>query len=1412
MAPTFSFSRILSLFRGWNSRKETVDKDIEERAAQNSSPPEPIEKEQLPLTPESARTIRKVISSLVRRLSGRKDAANDVAEHDSSQPPLSSPEFRAPSKTIVQTASLLLDLLSSVTDAVPFNPLKSIVGGIQVLFGQYEKFRDNDEEVQNLKHDLERLYERIHHYAGSLPTEVKDLLTKSLTPAIADIERRIEELKQGSGFTRFIQARPDAKAIIDVSKKISELINDIMMQLDLVAVKQGCELAAKVDEIRRHQILESLRLVKVESASDPESCDRRECYAGTRLKVLTKIEKWINSGDSQPVFCLSGRSGSGKTAIAVSVSQQALKKMENSNGLRFAVFFCSSLSEEASNPNSIFPTLAAQFADWEDVYPVFEDELGLLNMLHSKKKQHKNLLTRVLKAFGESQTKLLIIDGLDECKSEVEALTILSSLLDITNEGIPSLKVLITCRSDSQISATLAAHNACRYSLDSVDSSAHARDLRILLSVELRNLDIAQENINQLVNAVDVANCSFLVALMACRKLNPQDSFDKQLADLKISLLVQENTLYQDFIDDAMPANLPKEGRKPLFAALVIVAFGRNSLGMEALARLLGLTGDQLRSFFRCFPPHILNVVAPGEMVLICHQSFQEYLKSGKDHMNGGDMDGIHFYITQRLLDLMNRSLDREVSSSDFKNLPALSVQTWLYACRYWPEHLQMVAETTSGTEWVKPLFASMHEFFHHKLLNWLEVLMQRDDLDFIESALRDLIEWTKEHCSSAPKGHQSLGDIVSDTLKLYKLSKRALNVPASKRNSELMQSRVYRTFLLPLTHSGQRLARLFRHIKTPIEIEEVSCHRRQIISLNTALENADLKTPIIRLSHDANRFAVIQNGRVEIADSATNVCSVFYPNGSSSQTPVDVMFVGGDHILITTKSSARFAEVWLWSISLKKAEKLLAQPECVSESQSLPRLALSSDSTLVAVLTLSRIEVWAVGEWQQCLTSVRYREGTRDQRTPFALSPHHILAGSRLRTLQSRSAGCRETAGIKFEGTGVCAAFSSNGDMLAVAGNTTVSLFGPLISQGTLSESILPSRVISISSAIDSLMFSPGAQYLAAVALSSLLVWDVSKAAQGDEQPLMWVRSRKEYRVVSSVVFSKCARYLHCAHACPGFRDILLDMRDMEVPASAQTHVTAIAMSSDGRVATGSQNGAVTIWNSTMKKVLQTWQREKHRGPVLSLAFSPNGKYIASVSEDVVYIRSADLTFPLKLSGGSFLPPCAFSNDSAFFVCVIKRDNSSFMRVLKTASWKYHDVRCGDSLEDANSMALSDRADLLALSSNSSLAVYKIAKSVSTLSDREHNIGRLEFLSFSSDNQYVQSTAGVFKIVKLAREPKLHFGRICVRDGWIFDSDDRQVCPIPSEDICQWASSSSSLVFCTKTLGNVVVVSLSRP
>ncbi|KIK61011.1 hypothetical protein GYMLUDRAFT_586358 [Collybiopsis luxurians FD-317 M1] len=161
MTPSSSVTKTLLSFQGWSTRKGTVDKETEECNTQNPHPLERDESQQPSLDPEGARNIREVLSSLLRRLSSRKDGVNKVAEENPGQLLSSSPEFRATSKTIVQSASLLLELLASVSNTVPFNPLTSIVGGIQVLFGQYEKFQDNNEEVQNLKHNLERLYERI---------------------------------------------------------------------------------------------------------------------------------------------------------------------------------------------------------------------------------------------------------------------------------------------------------------------------------------------------------------------------------------------------------------------------------------------------------------------------------------------------------------------------------------------------------------------------------------------------------------------------------------------------------------------------------------------------------------------------------------------------------------------------------------------------------------------------------------------------------------------------------------------------------------------------------------------------------------------------------------------------------------------------------------------------------------------------------------------------------------------------------------------------------------------------------------------------------------------------------------------------------------------------------------------------
>ncbi|KAF5381847.1 hypothetical protein D9757_008318 [Collybiopsis confluens] len=107
-------------------------------------------------------------------------------------------------------------------------------------------------------------------------------------------------------------------------------------------------------------------------------------------------------------------------------------------------------------------------------------------------------------------------------------------------------------------------------------------------------------------------------------------------------------------------------------------------------------------------------------------------------------------------------------------------------------------------------------------------------------------------------------------------------------------------------------MAKLFRHIKIPVEIYKVPCYRKQVISLSSVLSDADGVMPKICLSRDANRFALAHKGRLEITDSSSNICSVIWECDVDSQTIVDALFVGEDHILITTKSMRTgFVEVY---------------------------------------------------------------------------------------------------------------------------------------------------------------------------------------------------------------------------------------------------------------------------------------------------------------------------------------------------------------------------------------------------------------------------------------------------------------------------------------------------------------------
>ena len=85
--------------------------------------------------------------------------------------------------------------------------------------------------------------------------------------------------------------------------------------------------------------------------------DRPACLEGTRTVELRNISKWMKNERERRMYLVTGLAGTGKTTIAKSVAERA-----HNDHILGASFFCSRDSDERSDIQLIFPTLAFQLS------------------------------------------------------------------------------------------------------------------------------------------------------------------------------------------------------------------------------------------------------------------------------------------------------------------------------------------------------------------------------------------------------------------------------------------------------------------------------------------------------------------------------------------------------------------------------------------------------------------------------------------------------------------------------------------------------------------------------------------------------------------------------------------------------------------------------------------------------------------------------------------------------------------------------------------------------------------------------------------------------------------------------------------------------------------------------------------
>ena len=167
---------------------------------------------------------------------------------------------------------------------------------------------------------------------------------------------------------------------------------------------------------------------------------RRGCMEGTRCGVLQQLEDWLHDDQAQRCLWLNGGRGSGESATAQKFAESCF-----ADGVLSASFFCSRESDDRSDVQPIYPTLAFQLARR---YPQFREEL--LKLLRANPDVGQESLWSqveelIVSSFQATQIQtFIIIDALGRCGDRFADEFLLSLYKHM--DGIPNVKFFVTGR------------------------------------------------------------------------------------------------------------------------------------------------------------------------------------------------------------------------------------------------------------------------------------------------------------------------------------------------------------------------------------------------------------------------------------------------------------------------------------------------------------------------------------------------------------------------------------------------------------------------------------------------------------------------------------------------------------------------------------------------------------------------------------------------------------------------------------------------------------------------------------------------------------------------------------------------------------------------------------------------------
>lgn len=461
--------------------------------------------------------------------------------------------------------------------------------------------------------------------------------------------------------------------------------------------------------------------------------------------MLNEIEQWAEGFELSPVFWLHGLAGVGKTTIAQTIAERLF-----ADGRLGASFFCSRASDDRSNLDLIFPTLAFQLAQR---YPEFRSSLVPLlrsnpEIVHQPlQDQMEKFLVEPLQSSGVST--VVIIDALDDCRDENPDSTFLP-VLGKSIPDVPGVKFFVTSRPEAHIVTGFCSSLqglADVFILHEVKRSAVDNDIRCFLKHELSKLAQRRggkegwpedKHLDQLCRR---AAGFFVFATATVNFLNhrfesPWDQLDIIMdspestiheGDSRLKSYRNLDSLYMSILRASFCENKAKDD-DIVRSVLAAVILADDPLSPPTVATLMSHDSSKVQRIVELIQSLLVLSTDLNQPIRIFHQSFPDFVT------NDTRCTDRRFYISPdwhtelftRCLDLIGKSQKNMALlslnlPSKWEDLPKIEVtdicDALRYACVSWYVHLIATSHPTPEA------LSALLDFLEEKFVFWLMVL-----------------------------------------------------------------------------------------------------------------------------------------------------------------------------------------------------------------------------------------------------------------------------------------------------------------------------------------------------------------------------------------------------------------------------------------------------------------------------------------------------------------------------------------------------------------------------------------------------------------------------------------------------------------------------------------------------------------